>query len=91
MIGGEGTANRSGNGARSGIRKKDDDDDALGLGCGFGCGRWRHDSEDPFGVMGRVRTMIQDRFSSRVDFAEEPQVPRTKRYPVAVNFVEHRL
>ncbi|CAB9519112.1 expressed unknown protein [Seminavis robusta] len=72
-------------------QKEEDNDDSYGLGCGFGCGRWRHDPQDPFGVMSRVRTMIHDRFSSRVDFSEEPDYQRTRRYPATVNFVEHRL
>jgi hypothetical protein len=69
-------------------KNEDEADEAFGFGC-VGCGRWRHDPQDPFGVKSVLRTMIQDKFSSRVDFSEDVE-PR-RRYPVAVNFVEHRL
>lgn len=68
---------------------EDEIDEAYGFGC-VGCGRWRHDAQDPFGVKSVLRTMIQDKFSSRVDFSEEAENKR-RRYPIAVNFVEHRL
>lgn len=69
-------------------RQDDEIDESFGFGC-VGCGRWRQDPHDPFGMKMVLRTMIQEKFSSRVDFSEEAE--HRRRYPVAINFVEHRL
>ena len=78
--------------------KQDEVDDSYGFGCGrwnqgfdgFGCGGLRNnDARDPFGVFSRVRAMVQEKFSSRVDFSEEVEPSRARR--MTVNFVEHRI
>ena len=64
--------------------------ESYGFGCGGGGGGLRTikdttSLQDPFGVVGRVRAMIQEKFSSRIDFS-----PSENRR-VNVNFVEHRM
>jgi len=82
------------NEANANANNNNTNDDSFGFGCGgpygFGCGglRTSGDARDPFGVVGRVRTMIRDKFSSRVDFTEEAEPARRR---VKCNFVEHRI
>ena len=71
-------------------------DDSFGFSCGarlneFGCGGGtgvsrskKREKEDPHGVVGRVRTMIKEKFSSRIDFSPSECRPN-------VTFVEHRM
>ena len=77
-------------------QKSEEVEDYFGFNCGarfneIACGgnsalprSKKREKEDSFGVVGRVRTMIKEKFSSRIDFSPSESRPN-------VTFVEHRV